>query len=145
MTSLILVYQIYESCLRFHALHFIQFHSDIIVISDRGMQYSIFIFSYCYLVCMSYNCNLLLLTYLFIMHTHRGRQQFISHNRILILLSSMLIMHTQRQAAGLKIIEGSCAAGEHDSCYLAGTHYISPGTHIMHITLLLLHSVLFSC
>lgn len=35
--------------------------------------------------------------------------------------------HTQRQAAGLKIIEGSCAAGEHDSCYLAGTHYISPG------------------
>lgn len=33
--------------------------------------------------------------------------------------------------AGLKIIEASCNGGEHDSCFLAGAHYINPGAMIL--------------
>ena len=38
---------------------------------------------------------------------------------------------SQRQAAGLSIIENSCNKGEHDSCYLAGSHYVSHGTYVL--------------
>jgi hypothetical protein len=57
---------------------------------------------------------------------------------LLLLILTFFFLHIffrppQRQTAGLKIIEASCNGGEHDSCFLAGAHYINPRTIIITI------------